>query len=311
MSGRTVFCRFFFVVISKYKHHLLLHLIIFIWGFTGILGKLISLDAISIVWYRVLIAFLSLGVGMYFLRKNFRLPSKKRGLQIALIGVVVGLHWVTFYHSIQLSTASLGILCLSTTTLHVAWIEPIVMKRRVSWIELLFGFIVIYGIYFVSGDFNATEYKALAYGLASAFFAAVFAVFNAKFSHDVAPSAISFYEMVAAFVFLSLVLAVQGRFSPDFFTMHWSDFFWLLFLGIICTSFAFLATIQIMKVLGAFTVSLSINLEPVYTILLAIFILNENELLGMNFYIGAVVIVLVVIANAAWKSWSRKQTVKR
>ena len=280
------------------------------WGFTGILGKLIHLEAFIIVWYRVIIAFIALGVGMLILKKTFRLKSKSELIKISLVGILVGLHWLTFYKSIQLSTASLGILCLSTTTIHVSWIEPIIMKRRISWFEVLLGLIVIYGIYFVSGDFKDNDYEALAYGLVSALFAAGFAVFNTKLTENNTPAQISFYEMISASIFITVILLAQGRIDPSILEMTTSDFWWLLFLGVLCTSFAFLATIEIMKQLGAFTVSLSINLEPVYTILLAIFILKENELLGMNFYVGSIIIILVVVANAIIKSVQKRRLMR-
>lgn len=294
-------------MLSKYKFHLLLHLIIFIWGFTGILGKLIHLEAFYIVWHRVLIALIGLAAVMYFMKTPFRLPSNKKLISVALVGVLVGLHWITFYKSIQLSTASLGILCLSTTTLHVTWLEPIIMKRKFSWVEFLLSLIIIYGIYFVSKDFSPDEYVALGYGLISALLAASFTVFNAKLAGEVSAMHLTFYEMIAAFVFISIALVFQGRFSGILFVMTLEDLMWLLFLGLVCTSFAFLATIEVMKRLGAYTVSLSINLEPVYTILLAIFILKENKILGIDFYVGSMIIILVVIANAFIKSSARKR----
>lgn len=297
-------------MLARYKYHILLHLIIFMWGFTGILGKLIHLDAYYIVWHRVIIAAVSLGIALVFMKKSLRVGSGKQLLRIVGVGVVVVLHWMTFYKSIQLSTASLGILCLSTTTLHVTWLEPIVMKRKFSVIEFLLGLIVIYGIYFVSSDFKASDYEALAYGLCSALCAAMFSVFNAKLAQDTPSYQITFYEMITAIVFLTIVLGAQGSLNADLFKMELSDILWLLFLGILCTSFAFLATIEVVKRLGAFTVSLSINLEPVYTILLAIVILNENEILGHQFYIGSVIIVMVVVANAIIKYYLKDKTLE-
>jgi len=288
-------------MLDRFKYHILLHLIIFMWGFTGILGKLIHLDAYYIVWHRVIIAAVSLGIALVFMKKSLRVGSVKQLLRIIGVGIIVVLHWMTFYKSIQLSTASLGILCLSTTTLHVTWLEPIVMKRKFSVIEFLMGLIVVYGIYFVSGDFKASEYEALAYGLCSALCAAMFSVFNAKLAQDTPSYQITFYEMITAIAFLTIVLGSQGSLNANLFKMELSDILWLLFLGILCTSFAFLANIEVVKRLGAFTVSLSINLEPVYTILLAIVILNENEILGHQFYIGSVIIVMVVVANAIIK----------
>ena len=281
------------------------------WGFTGILGKLIHLESLVIVWHRVLIAFLALGLFMVVRKYPMRIASFKDGLKLVGVGVIVALHWITFYKSIQLSTASLGILCLSTTTLHVTWLEPLVMRRPFQRIEFLLGLLVIFGIYFVSSDFKANEYEALMYGLISAMCAALFSVFNAKLAQNIPTPTITLFEMLTGFVFISIVLAFQGRFSTELFVMTQSDFYWLLFLGILCTSFAFLVTIEIVKMLGAFTVSLSINLEPIYTILLAIFILNEHTLLNSKFYIGAALIILVVVFNAWIKNKQKKAELKK
>jgi drug/metabolite transporter (DMT)-like permease len=281
------------------------------WGFTGILGKLIHLDAYYLVWHRVLIALIALGVALAFMRKPLKPADFKSFLKIVGVGLFVVLHWMTFYKSIQLSTASLGILCLSTTTLHVTWLEPLVMRRPFQRIEFLLGLLVIFGIYFVSSDFKANEYEALMYGLISAMCAALFSVFNAKLAQDIPTPTITLFEMLTGFVFISIVLAFQGRFSTELFVMTQSDFYWLLFLGILCTSFAFLVTIEIVKMLGAFTVSLSINLEPIYTILLAIFILNEHTLLNSKFYIGAALIILVVVLNAWIKNKQKKAELKK
>lgn len=294
-------------MLTKFRYHILMHIIIFIWGFTGILGKLILLDPVIIVWYRVIIAAIGLVVLLPLLKVSFRLSNPRDLWMLVLVGVFVSLHWVTFYKSIDLSTASLGILCLSTTTLHVTWLEPLIMKRKFSVIEFLLGLVVIYGIYYVSGNFNAQQYEALAYGLISALFAALFAVSNAKLAEKMPAPQISFYEMVVGIVFLTLVLAASGSLNTSHLSMTLSDFLWLLFLGIVCTSFAFVAIINVVKRLGAFTVSLSINLEPVYTILLAIVILNENEVLGNKFYVGSTIIIVVVVANAILKYYLRSR----
>lgn len=296
---------------EKFKFHILLHLIVFMWGFTGILGKLIDLEPLYIVWWRVLIAFVGLAIAMKVMKKSLQIPSGKRLLQIIGVGIIVALHWVTFYISIDLSTASLGILCLSTVTLHVTWLEPLVMKRKFSWLEFGMGLVVIYGIYFVSGDFKPQDYVALGYGLFSAVCAALFSVFNAKLVQDTPSSQITLYEMLTGFVFLTFVLLFQGKLTTQVFNMDASDIGWLLFLGLLCTSFAFLATIEVVKRLGAFTVSLSINLEPVYTIILAIIILHENEILGSQFYIGSLIIIGVVILNAILKGILRKKAAKK
>lgn len=281
-----------------------MHLIIFVWGFTGILGKLIHLEFYSIVWFRILIAFISLLLGLYFLKMPMKITNRKAVLKTIGVGILVASHWLTFYKSIEMSTASLGVLCLSTTTLHVSWIEPLVMKRKFSWIEFLLGLLVIFGIYIVSDDFNESETKAMIWGLSSAFLAACFSVFNARIAKDGVPSSsISLYEMGTGIVFLTVCIFAMGKFDAQFFVMSWSDFGWLLFLGVICTSVAFLLMIEVVKKIGAFSASLTINLEPVYTIILAILILNENKELNANFYWGALMIIVVVFLNPLLKTY--------
>jgi drug/metabolite transporter (DMT)-like permease len=286
---------------AKLKYHILLHIIIFIWGFTGILGVLIHLESLQIVWWRVLIACVGLGIYLKVKGHSLRVKNKKTLLAILFVGILVGGHWVTFYTSIQMSTASLGILCLSTTTLHVTWMEPLIMKRRFLPLEFLFGLIIIGALIFIAEDFDATRYEAMAFGLLSAFLAAGFSVMNAKLIEETSSPTLTFYELLMGIGFVSILLASQGEFNWTLLNMSLSDLLWLLFLGIVCTSFAFLVVIDLVKRLGTFTVSLSINLEPVYTILLAIVILNENELLSTKFYVGSSIIVFVVIANAIVK----------
>ena len=296
---------YFYAMQSQLKYFLALHIIIFLWGFTGIIGQLVSMEAVPIVWYRVVIAMVSLAIIIPIIKGSFRLANTKQYLMVLGTGIIVALHWVTFYKSIQLSTASLGTLCLATTTLHVAWLEPIIMKRKFSWLEIIMSAVVVYGIYFVSDDFNAQEYTALAYGLSSALFAALFAVINAHLVEDIPPARISFYEMLAAAIVLSVFMLLTGDMNAEVFSISLKDFGWMLFLGIICSSLAFLASIEIVKHIGAFAASLSINLEPVYTILLAIPILEENELLTSYFYVGAAIIIGTILANAIIKRYFR------
>lgn len=295
---------------QQIKYHILLHAIVLIWGFTGILGKLIHLNSLQIVWWRVVIASVVLGLYLLAKKKSFRIVDRKNAWAIVLVGLLVGGHWVTFYQSIQLSTASLGILCLSTTTLHVTWLEPWIMKRKFLWTEFLFGCLVVVALVYIAEDFDSTAYAAMGYGFLSAFLAAAFSVGNAKLVEKTPSPLLSFYELSIAIVLVSGLLFFNDELDTSLFKMTSSDFYWLLFLGIICTSFAFLVVIDLVKRLGTFTVSLSINLEPVYTILLAIVILNENEALNARFYIGSGLIVLVVIANTLVKTRINKRKKK-
>lgn len=294
---------------GAYKNHALLHFIILLFGFTGILGKLIALDAIGIVFHRVWIAGLSLFLFMLLWKRPMRVTSPKLLLGICFTGLIVGAHWITFFHAVQLSTASFGVLCLSTTTLHVSWLEPLVMKRRFSWIEFILSLIVVIGIFLVTEKFEGNQLLALIFGLTSALLAALFSVLNARFAQTTSSSVITLYEMLMATVAIAVLLIVTGRFTGELWSFRGEDVLWLLFLGIGCTSFAFLMTVDLVKKLGAFTVSLSINLEPVYAIILGIVILHENQKLDATFYFGSVIIVAVIFVNALLKSYFKRRKI--
>lgn len=280
---------------NSYRYHFLLHFIIFLWGFTGIIGKLLHQTSFIIVWYRLLFAISALLVYMVFRKVDFKIGWKDSWKVIG-VGIVVTLHWLTFYYAIEISTASLAILCLSTTTLHVTWLEPLVLGSKFRFRQLFMSILVIFGIIFVAKDFKGDEVIAVVIGLISALCAALFSVFNAKLSQEIPSVQLSLYELLVGLIGLSFFLFFKGTSSIEFHLFP-SDVFWLLFLGIVCTSFAFITTIEIVKRLGAFTVSLSINLEPVYTILLAIVLLGEHKLLNTSFYLGAIIIILVLVAN--------------
>jgi drug/metabolite transporter (DMT)-like permease len=180
------------------------------------------------------------------------------------------------------------------------------MRKRFSKIEFAMGLLVIGGIYFVAHDFKGEELKALGFGLVSALCAGIFSVANGKLAQQTQTPGLSLTELTTGFVALSLFFISQGKLNLELFQMTASDFYWLLFLGVLCTSFAFLATVNIVKQLGAFSVSLSINLEPIYTIILAIILLKEHKLLQTSFYWGAAMILMVVLANGIWKHQQRK-----
>ncbi len=286
---------------SKYRYHLLLHIIVFIWGFTGILGKLIHIDAYYIVWHRTWIAVLGVVFYLLITRRKILLRNTNTSFKAIGVGLIVAMHWMTFYKSIELSTASLGILCLSTTTLHVTWLEPLLFKKKFSFSEFLLGLLVIYGIYYASDDFSLNDYDALIYGLFSAFFAALFSIFNAKLVQQTSSYQLTVYELGAAFAFVNIWLFFSGYLSSSIFQMSLNDFLLLLFLGLVCTSLAFILSLEVVKRLGAFTTALTINLEPVYTILLAVVILNEDAVLSNSFYVGSIIIIAVIFINALLK----------
>lgn len=288
---------------SKLKAVLLLHGIVFLWGFTGIIGKLLHQSPLVLVWYRMLIASIGLTIYIFWKKESWFIPKAQR-LYVLITGIVVALHWITFYYSIHLSTASLGILCLATTTFHVVWLEPLLLKLPFNRTKLAFSLVVVIGVAFIARDFKGDVLTALVIGLFSALLAALFSVSNAKLSQTVRPPVLSLVELITGFLGISTMLIFQG--------VTWSDLsidanaiYWLLFLGLVCTSFAFMAAIYLVQKLGAYTVSLTINLEPIYTMLLAAILLKEHELLSLEFYLGASLIVVVLLLNG-WVNRERK-----
>lgn len=285
-----------------------MHLIIFVWGFTGILGKLIELEFYQIVFFRVLIAGTSLFLFLLVIGKKVKITDKKALFRVIGVGIIVAAHWLTFFKAIQVSTVSLGVLCLSTTTLHVSWLEPLVMKRKFSWIELLLGALVIVGIAFVAGTIDPSQHEGIFWGLLSALLAAFFSVFNLRLNSDGVPSSsITVYEMFTGTIVIFVWLLLIGKVNGELFQMTVSDFWWLLFLGIVCTSAAFMLMIEVVNKIGAFSASLAINLEPVYTLILAIFIFQENQILGNHFYFGAGFIVFIVFLNPLLKYFLKRR----
>lgn len=287
---------------NNLKYQVVLHLIIFIWGFTAILGKLIDADAFVLVWYRVVIAFVSLFFFLIVLKRDLRFKDKRALLKVLGVGILVALHWLFFYLAIKVSTASLAIICLSTATIHVAWLEPLVMKRKPLKSEFVLGLIIVLGIVLITGKVKGEGvFYGVIFGLVAALLAALFSTFNAKLIHTVSASKITLYEMLSASVIMTIVLAIIGDLNIETLTLTTNDLLLLLFLGVICTSIAFLVTVEITKYLGAFTVTLSINMEPIYTLGLAIWLLQEHQELNSYFYIGSVIIVGSDFGNAIVK----------
>jgi drug/metabolite transporter (DMT)-like permease len=290
----------------RLKEFLLLHGIIFLWGFTGIIGKLLHQESFIIVWYRVFIASLGLLVYLWFTKSSFSV-KRTHILPVVLVGIVVALHWITFYYAIQISTASLGILCLATTTVHVVWLEPLIMKTAFQWKKLFFSLMVVAGVAFIARDFKGDVLLATGIGLLSALLAGIFSVSNAKLSQTIPAPILSFYELTTGWVGISLYLLIT-QVPAKMFYLSWSDLWWLLFLGLVCTSFAFIVAINLVKKLGAYTVSLTINLEPIYTMILAVVLLNEHKILSIEFYVSAFLIVGALLLNA-WLSRTPKEII--
>ncbi|SIQ43021.1 DMT family transporter [Maribacter ulvicola] len=276
-----------------------LHFIVFIWGFTAVLGKLISIDSLPLVWIRMGMATIFIAVYIFIAKFSLKV-SKKTFLWLLGGGVVVALHWVTFFLAIKVSTVSVALAMMSTGAFFTALMEPFWYKRKIIGYEIFFGVMVIAGLYLI---FKVeTEYVyGMVIALISAFLAAVFSLINGKLVQNHKPSVISFYELGVGMVFLSVVLMFKGDFNIALLTLPQLDWMYLVVLALICTAYAFIASVKIMRVLTPYTVMLTTNLEPVYGILLAWLIFGSEEKMKPMFYVGALIILSTVIANGILK----------
>lgn len=282
---------------TKQKAYLQLHLAVFLFGFTAVIGKLITLEQTALVWNRLWIAVLGL-IFIPGVLRGIRSIKRSNFLIFSGIGVLVALHWLTFYGSIKVgNSASVTLACLATSSLFTSILEPLITKSKFQWIELLLGLLVIVGIYFLSGVGEA-YYWAIVIGIISAFLAALFSTLNKKYITGQNSLSVSTIELAAGFVFISVCYPLlQNLFPQPQWLPTGSDWWWLLVLGLLCTSLAFALALESLKVISAFIATLSINLEPVYGIVLAIWFLNEDTQLNFDFYLGTAIILLAVILH--------------
>ncbi|WP_282037785.1 DMT family transporter [Saccharicrinis aurantiacus] len=278
---------------------ILLHFIVFIYGFTAILGKLITLDAIQIVWYRMLFAIVGLFIYLRFKKLDISI-SKKQIIKLLGIGIVVALHWITFFHAIKISNVSVTLGTLSSGTLFASILEPLFFRTKIKRLEVLIGVIIIAGLYLIF-RYELQYVNGIIVALISTVLATTFTILNKSFTHKVAPSIISFYEMIGGFIGISLYIALKGNFNSQFFEVSTNDLVYLLILGIVCTAFAFAASVDVMKVVSAYTVVLSINMEPVYGIILAFLFFGDSEYMSSGFYLGTIIILLSVFCYPMYK----------
>jgi len=274
------------------KNHLKLHFVVLLYGFTAILGKLITLPAPQMVWYRMFIAFLVLG-GILWYKKIPVNIGKKSIIKIMGVGVVVAFHWITFFHAVKISNVSVTLGCMSSTTLFASFLEPIIFRKRIKWLEVFIGLLIIAGLYLIF-QFELSYWKGIITAIISAFLAGLFTVLNKTFIDEYHPVTISFYEMISGFVSISVFLIIKETLPHKLLTPNSMDVVYILILGVACTAYAFVVAVDVMKVLSAYTVVLAINMEPVYGILLAWLIFGQTELMSSGFYMGTLVILAAV-----------------
>ena len=301
------FITFAHLMFKKYKYHLLLHFTILIWGFTGVLGKHLDISGMKsmpIVVYRMLIGWVTLLIFMLIIKKSIKIDAK--GLFKTLgTGIVIATHWWAFFKAIELSNVSIALIFMSTTALFTSFVEPIITKKRFDYKELLMGVIVVIGIVVIINDlyFNVNQQYIWAIGLAlfSAFLAAVFSIINSVLVKEYDSKLITLYEIFGGSIAITIATFSIGNYEISEFMLSGKQFLLLFILGSVCTSFAFLIGVYIMKFIPAYTVNLSVNMEPIYAILLALMFFGSNEVMSVNFYIGALIVVGTILLNAYFK----------
>ncbi len=277
------------------KNHLKLHFVVLLYGFTAILGKLITLPAPQMVWYRMLIALVVLGIYLRYKKIHIAIELSSM-VKLMGVGVIVAFHWITFFHAVKISNVSVTLGCMASTTLFASFLEPIIFRKRIQWHEVLIGLIIIIGLYLIF-QFELTYWKGIITALISAFLAGLFTVLNKLFIDKHHPVTISFYEMASGFISIGIFLFFIGVLPFDLLVPTSTDIIYILILGIVCTAYAFVVAVDVMKVLSAYTVVLAINMEPVYGILLAFFIFGQSEFMSVGFYIGTLVILAAVFIH--------------
>jgi drug/metabolite transporter (DMT)-like permease len=275
-----------------------MHFIVILLGFTGVLGKLIDCGSTVLVWYRMLIAFVFLLAYIYF-TSNFKI-SKKNFIQILGIGFVVAAHWLFFFESIKVSNVSVAVVCMGTSSLFSTFLEPLILKRKIKLRELVLSVVVLFAIGLaLNADFSYV--LGFIYGIIAAFLATLFTILNALYVNKVSSEKITLIEMLGGFLIISVYLLFSGEITFSDLNLSTKDIVYLIILGGVCTSFAFVISVEVMKFLSPYNVIMAVNLEPVYSVLLALFIFGESENMNLSFYIGGILIIAAVSFDAYLK----------
>ncbi|NVK05432.1 MAG: DMT family transporter [Flavobacteriia bacterium] len=290
------------------KSQIKLHFVVFLWGFTAILGDLISLDSNPLVMYRMLIAVIGIYLFLKLVRKRNTGVSGNMRWKLYGAGSVIAIHWITFFHAIKISNVSITLACMGSTALFVSIIEPIFFKRKIAISEVLLGLLVVVGIstIFVSeSDYSS----GIIVALISASLSALFSVLNGLLVRKESPAVITVHELFGGWMLTVILLGVMitlGEREIESLIPTQMDWVYLLILGTIATAYAFIQSVDVMKHLSPFTVVLTINMEPVYGILTAYLLFGNSERMSTEFYLGALIILLAVVING-WLKRNRKR----
>ncbi len=282
-------------MMGQQKDYLHLHFIVLVWGFTAVLGILIKLPPVEVVFYRTLIASFGLFIVILFRKASFRLGAFKSYLTVLGTGGLIAVHWITFFLSARISNISVCLVGMATCSLWTAIIEPISLKRKIKGFELVLGGVALVGISII---FNVEmDYlSGLSVAIVSALLAAIFSVINGKLSKKYDPYVISFYEMMGASGAIALFFPIYLHYAGGLQLAGSSmDFVYLVVLALVCTVYAYSASVELMKRLSVFSINLVVNLEPVYGIILALAIFQDSEKMSVGFYAGTALILASVL----------------
>lgn len=285
-----------------------LHLIVFLWGFTAILGKLVHANAHILVFYRMLFAAFFLFIFIRFIKRDSLKVSRKLLIQLSAIGGFMAFHWLFFFYSIKVSNVSIALSCLSLSTLFAAVLEPLIFKRKIDVSEVVMGIVIVIcmGLIFKT-EFHYKE--GIFFGILTALFGTIFSVFNGKIYGKTSSGNIIFYEIFSGFLLLSIFYLFTGQIS-QLNEISYRDLSLILLLASVFTAFPMLESIKLMKYISPFTLILTINLEPVYGIILAFFIFGESEQMSPVFYIASLIMILAIVANGIIKARKTADTKK-
>jgi len=275
-----------------------LHFVVFLWGFTSILGKLVTIPSVEMVFYRTLLAALGMGAVIIMMRGSFKV-STPDFIKLIFTGFIVALHWLAFFASGRISNPSTSLVGFATCSLWAALIEPFAKKSKIQYVEVGLGIVVIIGLYIIfSFDFQYP--MGLFLGILSGVTCAIFAVINSKMVSRISSLTITFYEMIGAcigvvifFPFYMDQWATGGKLN---LTPTLTDWLWIGILSLVCSVYAYAVAINLTKKLSVFFIQLTLNLEPVYGIILALIVFGEKEVMRWNFYLGTIVILGAVVA---------------
>lgn len=279
------------------KAYFQLHLAVFLAGFTGILGRLIELNEGMLVWYRLLISSITMWI-LFTIWKKVQRVSIRDLLGLAGTGFIIALHWVSFYGSIKYANVSVALVCFSSVGFFTALLEPLVLRIRIKWIEVILGIMVLGGIAIIF-HFDPRFKTGIILGVISAILLAFTMIVSRQYVQRINPESLLTYQLTGGFIGLSLLMPAYTNYFPSTHVLpQENDWLWLFILSWICTVLAFVLNANALKRLTAFTVNLNYNLEPVYGILLAFVLLRENEFLGKWFWVGAVLIGFSLVIHA-------------